>query len=80
MTLFDNAELTARRTTGSYSFGYEEMNEILRNAHQERRKRLDEATADVAQIQRLAVVCFPYVLTDSRRNVSTSEGTKSSTN
>ncbi len=46
-----------RRTTGSYSFGYCEMNEILRKAHLDKKHRDEEHLAERDYNERLEVVC-----------------------
>ena len=47
-----------RRTAGSYSFGYEDMNSILRDAHNERIRRVQEYREESSRIDKERVVCI----------------------
>lgn len=48
-----------RRTSGSYSFGYSDMNSILRSAHAERVNRLEQQRSMQSAIDQDKIVCIP---------------------
>jgi hypothetical protein len=67
-----------RRTAGSYSFEYEDMNSILKSLHFERQKRREEGSSEMMYHERLEVVCDIRNLRNSIcRNASTNAGTDS---
>lgn len=68
---------SSRRTTGSYSFGYDEMNSLLREAHLRRRQNKAEADADFANRERIAIVCVAILrLVLDHRNTNISRRTQ----
>jgi hypothetical protein len=48
----------SRRASGTYSFGYPDMNTVLRSAHFERLKREREKLRERTREERIGVVCL----------------------
>ena len=55
-----DSPLHLRRTSGTYSFGYIDMNSILRSAHFDRTLRKQQSQAELSQQEAARVVWFTF--------------------
>jgi hypothetical protein len=54
--------ITPRRISGSYTCGYSDMNDILRNSNLQRQRRQMALEAQKARIEKISVVCLDKVV------------------